>query len=92
MACCDCRKEVVLSLNDLPGKTVARVIPTALDTLEKSSVMTDGVLLRANRYAVQWTPTGKTVRRYCYVCTMLTQGKQGEGNETAIIYRVPVSG
>ncbi len=43
----------MLSLNDLPGKTIARVIPTALDTLEKSSVMTDGVLLRANRYAVQ---------------------------------------
>jgi hypothetical protein len=53
MACCDCRKEVMLSLNDLPGKTIARVIPTALDTLEKSSVMNDGVLLRANRYAVQ---------------------------------------
>ena len=43
----------MLSLNDLPGKTIARVIPTALDTLEKSSVMTDGVLLRVNCYAVQ---------------------------------------
>ena len=43
----------MFSLNDLPGETIARVIPTALDTLEKSSVMAVGVLLLVNGYAVQ---------------------------------------
>ncbi len=53
MACCDCRKEIMFSLNDLSGETIARVIPTALDTLEKSSVRAVGILLLVNGYAVQ---------------------------------------